>query len=578
MCFERANVIVRIFPAELTGQIIRDPKRSAEVNLFNQLELQLGAGWVVFYSVAWIGRFRSDNSLHDGETDFIIAHQKFGVLLVEVKGGRIDYDGSRGQWTTTDRNGGVYDINPFNQVKKNKYDLRDKIKSLPGWGHVRVNLGHAVAFPRAIISKDTKLPLDAPEEIIIDAHDMNRLPQRLQEIMGYWHSQENALVGDDGHKLIEALIDLLAPTTTLPNPLSIQIADEEKEIFRLTAEQYRLLDFLNRTRRAAISGAAGSGKTMMAVEKAKRLAKEGFRVLLVCYNSPLGKHLKAACAEVLNEVGKDKFFAGTFHGWCAHVALEAGLPLPAKNGSPDWENYPEALLQGLEIRPDLLMDAVVVDEGQDMEELWWVVLTDSLSDRNDSLFYVFYDDNQIVNPATRDPSHPPIPDDLHLMQFPLRENVRNTRAIHKLATGFYDGGPSEPHGPSGRTVEMFEYTSQGELQKELSRLLHRLLVVEDIAPDQIAILTPRSLGQSALPKILEAFGTRQKQVFLSSISTFKGLERPVIIIAELDEVFMGLPDRVRDALSYVGTSRPRNYLSLLGHEAVLAALRSRAIR
>jgi superfamily I DNA/RNA helicase len=484
----------------------------------------------------------------------------------------------RGQWTTTDRDNNVYSINPFSQIRKNKYDLLNKIKSLPEWTQTWVNLGHAVAFPQAVVSHNTELPLDAPAELILDAHDMDRLPERLQQIMAYWRSQETVSIGSDGQSLIEALIKLLAPTTTLPNPLSIQIDDEQKEIFRLTAEQYRLLDFLNRTRRAAISGAAGSGKTMMAVEKAKRLAKEGFRVLLVCYNSPLAKHLKLACAEIVNEVGPDNFFAGTFHGWCAHVAQKSGISLPVRDGSPDWENYPEVLLQGIGVQPDLLMDAVIVDEGQDMEELWWVALTASLSNHRDSLFYVFYDDNQIVNLQNRAHSHTQIPDDLQLMEFHLMENVRNTRTIHKLASGFYNGGSSEPHGPSGRTVEMFDYTNEVGLQQRLSRLLHRLLVVEDISPEQIAILTPHSLIQSALPKILEALGTKQKQVSLSEISMFKGLERPVIILAELDEVFMALPDRKRDALSYVGTSRPRNHLSLIGHEAVLAYLRSKAIR
>ena len=577
-CVERNNIIARTFPSELIGQVIRDPKRSAEVNFFTQLKVQLGADWIVFYSVAWIGRFRSDNSFHDGETDFIIAHPEYGILLVEVKGGRIDYDGMRGQWTTTDRDSSVYSIDPFNQIKKNKYDLLNKIKSLPGWAHIWVNLGHAVAFPQAVVSRDTQLPLDAPAELILDAHYMDRLPERLQQIMAYWRSEETVSIGSDGQSLIETLINLLAPTTNLPNPLSVQIADEEKEFFRLTAEQYRLLDFLNRTRRAAISGAAGSGKTMMAVEKARRLAQEGFRVLLVCYNSQLGKHLKVACAEIAKEVGPDNFFAGTFHGWCAHVAQKAGIPLPVRDGSPDWENYPETLLQGIGVQSDLLVDAVIVDEGQDMEELWWVALTASLSNRNDSLFYVFYDDNQIVNLQSRAHSHTQIPDDLRLMEFHLQENVRNTRTIHKLASGFYDGGLSEPHGSSGRTVEMFDYTNEVGLQQRLSRLLHRLLIVEDISPEQIAILTPHSLVRSALPKILEALGTKQKQVSLSAISMFKGLERPVIILAELDEVFMALPERERDALSYVGTSRPRNHLSLIGHESTLASLRSKAIR
>ncbi len=536
----------------------------------------------MFYSVAWIGRFRSDNALHDGETDFIVAHPRHGVLLIEVKGGRISYNGVQGQWNTTDRDGDVHPIDPFNQVRKNKYDLLNKIKSLPGWASVRIHLGHAVAFPQAVVRGDTMLPMDAPKDVIIDAQDMDRLPERLKQIMGYWRSQETPSVASDGQNLVDVLINLLAPTTVLPNPLSVQIADEEREIFHLTAEQYRLLDLLNRVRRAAISGAAGSGKTMMAVEKAKRLAREGFRVLLTCYNTSLGQHLVDASAGVRSQVGANQFFVGTFHGWCAHVAREAGLPLPVSNGSPAWEAYPDLLMQGLETRPDLKVDAVLVDEGQDMEELWWIALTASLEDRAASVFYVFYDDNQIVKPGESldDPMEPQqsIPDDLGLVPFHLRENVRNTHAIHKLASGFYRGGPSEPHGPSGRTVEAFEYIDEAGLKKQLRRLLHRLLVVEGLSPDQIALLTPRPLHYSALPDLLETIGSQQERLHALSIRTFKGLERPVVILAELDGEFAALPDRERDALSYVGISRPRNHLALLGHASVLTALKERAIR
>ena len=49
-----------------------------------------------------------------------------------------------------------------------------------------------------------------------------------------------------------------------------------------------MLDLLRRTRRAAIYGCAGSGKTTLAVEKARRLAEEGFCTLLTCYNKALG--------------------------------------------------------------------------------------------------------------------------------------------------------------------------------------------------------------------------------------------------------------------------------------------------
>ena len=67
---------------------------------------------------------------------------------------------------------------------------------------------------------------------------------------------------------------------------------------RLTEQQYRVLDMLSRQSRVAIAGCAGSGKTFLAAEKARRLAAQGFRVLLVVFNVLLAEHLRRGLADV----------------------------------------------------------------------------------------------------------------------------------------------------------------------------------------------------------------------------------------------------------------------------------------
>ena len=57
-------------------------------------------------------------------------------------------------------------------------------------------------------------------------------------------------------------------------------------------------------------------------------------------------------------------------------------------------------------------------------------------------------------------------------------------------------------------------------------------------------------------------------MLLSSIADFKGLERPVVLIAELDEHLPSDP-RQRAALFYVGFSRPRNFLSVFAAPSIL---------
>ncbi len=138
--------ICKVYPEQLPNRIRSDPKRSAEVRLYDLFKSQLGSGWVVFYSVAWLGR-TSGNAPRDGETDFVVAHPARGVLLIEVKGGRIRYDGSQRQWISTDREGIDHFIDPFEQVRTSKHALLNKLKALPAWQHKWIDLGHSVAFP-----------------------------------------------------------------------------------------------------------------------------------------------------------------------------------------------------------------------------------------------------------------------------------------------------------------------------------------------------------------------------------------------------------------------------------------------
>ncbi len=78
-----------------------DTKSSAERNLYQAFSRELDDDWVVFHQVRWIGK----NDLgrpRDGEADFVVAHPRLGVLVVEVKGGRIGFDASTGRFTSTE--------------------------------------------------------------------------------------------------------------------------------------------------------------------------------------------------------------------------------------------------------------------------------------------------------------------------------------------------------------------------------------------------------------------------------------------------------------------------------------------
>ncbi len=534
--------MVKVYPEALPNRVRNELKRSAEVRLYDELRRQLPDGWIVFYSVAWLGRTWENGSPQDGEADFIVAHPKHGVLLIEVKGGRISYSDARRQWISTDREGNDHDIDPFNQVMRSKHALFHKLKSLSRWSREWITLGHAVALPQSDVSR-IPLPPEASADIIIDGNDLSHLAERIPTILAYWNGQALQPF-HSGAALIADLEKLLAPTISLPNPLSLEVKEEEREILRLTEEQFHLLDFLSRTRRAAMSGCAGSGKTTLAVEKAKRLAQEGFRTLLTCYNKSLALHL----TEVIGK--REHLTICTFDQLCYQMARDAQISLPSsQRAAPDQQHiseddFADMLINAAELQPDLAYDAIIVDEGQDFADTWWLALEACLSAKQNSIFYVFYDDNQ---------------------------------RVYSL---YYQGeSPSSPRGPVGRSIEIQHYETAAELRKLLHQQFQKLIDAERLASSDLVVLTPRTLERSVLPtlkldgkyKLVEHYSGKQREVLYTTIQNFKGLERRVVIIVELDEELLAT-EATRDALCYVAFSRPRNYLILLGKQSVIKGL------
>ncbi len=74
-----------LWPRKLPRSVLDDPRRRAEVRVYNRLAEVLNDTFHVFYSSPWLGTDRLGNE-KDGECDFLVAHPDHGILAIEVRG------------------------------------------------------------------------------------------------------------------------------------------------------------------------------------------------------------------------------------------------------------------------------------------------------------------------------------------------------------------------------------------------------------------------------------------------------------------------------------------------------------
>ncbi len=553
-----------MWPEYLRSEIRRNPLRRAEVLVYDLLKQVLPDNWTVWYSRPWLG-LTSTGAEKDGEADFILAHPDRGFLCLEVKGGAVSYDPATDSWTSRDREGIIHPIkNPIGQARSAKYQILEKLKASRGWQDRRLRIRHGVIFTDCLVPQRA-LGADAPREIFCDASDF-RADFRgwLEHRLGRPNREEGEVALGDGG--IELLNRILASPISLRVPASVLIEDDERTFRELTVQQFHLIEVLSEIPRAAIAGAAGTGKTIIAIEKARRSAAAGHRTLFTCFNRPLA-------AFVTRQLEGENVEVSTFHSVCSRAAAAAGLKPPPRvpqqevldnvmpgflidaAGLPGWEPY----------------DTIVVDEGQDFMPHWWAALDSALANDPAGHFYIFYDDNQSVYGATR-----ALPENVGLAPFRLSRNLRNTQLIHTVASLHYRGGAVEAIGPRGADISWIPAATPSARARELAAVIRELCGPEHIVPEEIGVLVLNeaeidlctNAGYIAGHPVCRMDQLQPGCVSMDTIRRFKGLERQVVVLVA-SEALQNEPE-----LAYVALSRPRSRLYVIGSAAVMRFLNS----
>jgi len=572
MSARRAKAVARLIPAlEPWQEAALSPRSEAEY--YAACRRSLGPEYLVIHSQEFIGKGRVGRQ--DGEADFLVFSKKRGMLAVEVKGGGISYVPQSDSWYSTDYGGTRHAIkDPFAQAKRCKHEIGSYLQSNSQWKAAvpsRFAWGHAVFFPDVASARTFAAPA-RPVEIIGVRSDLDKLAEWIERVFAYWNGEGQAAspIGDAGLRLAE---ELLCPRIEARCLLAPLFKQEEEHRVVLTKQQGRLLRSLDTNARVAIKGGAGTGKTILALEKAREFADGGKKTLLLCYNRPLGDHLNASVGQHPN------LFAMTYHQlceWrCALVRQLCGRDLlremaVAYPKDDKWlVQYPETLAESVDLLPERF-GAIVVDEGQDFAASWWNSLLLLLEDPDKSPAITFFDPNQRLYRSSEIPFKESV--------LSLTVNCRNTEAIHNAAYRYYDGMPTDPPDISGTPIERH---AGPDLTLQADTIRRRVIELMDagIEPQDIAVLVGcadkdacyRALLGMKLPKHVRwAFEGHQQNraIRVDSVRRFKGLESAVVILWQPSPII----DSERCETLYVGMTRAKSLLILIGEPESLEGL------
>lgn len=531
-----------------------------EMLLWDRLQL-LPDDYYIFHSLRWNEkRKRSSAHSHEyvewGEADFTVFHPEYGIIVFEVKDGLISYKRDRG-WIQTNRKTGYESyIDPLAQAEKSKYYFLSIIKERFG-GSSPYSLCSAVWFTAADRnSVEGDLPLSYKEDIVLWSNDLSS-PERVKMAINKVYRFYDAKRVEPSQLLTEKILDTLAPEFNCFQSLRGRAMMTKAMFYRMTQEQAFLLDYLEEQETAAIHGVAGTGKTVLAVQKAQRLAEQD-KVLFLCFNRFLREHLESTYPNPnISYYNLELLFV-----------TKTGNRLPLNPMSRDdaisdflldWRTY------------QLSYKHIVIDEGQDFKDFHLQALHEVAKEIK-GCFYVFYDKNQFVQGL-----EPPQWIDQMECRLVLSRNCRNTKEIAITST--------RPIGLSEEKIKMkledpseqyaappkpnFYFASDLEqLKQYLIKLLSKYTRA-GIPKESIVVLSCKREGDSVLAEKDLALNSNyvlsktraEKKILFTTVRKFKGLEADVVICIDVNgSVFESKKER---NAFYVGTSRATTFLDFV---------------
>jgi KaiC/GvpD/RAD55 family RecA-like ATPase len=528
--------------------------------------------WIVLHSLG----IANHRNLIYGEIDFLALAPFYGIFALEVKGGRVSR--SEGIWQFTDRYGKINTKTrgPFEQAQDGIFSIASAIKKKYGDDSKlsKIFFSSGVMFPDIEFKTDG---IDTHQWMVFDKNDgddVKRYIHRLStNVHKQWEEKYNKYYEEKlpDRKDIKEIAKFLRGDFDKVVTLASSIKTVEEELIQLTAEQTKCLDQLEDNPRCLIEGGAGTGKTLLAIEAAKKAAASGEQIAFFCFNKLLAAWLKNYFEAVDSHLRP--LYIGTFHDFIFEIAEKSGNKInqPEKTESDFWQT--ELPIAGLDAAEKLAIkyDRIIIDEAQDLINDNYLEVFDCIlrAGLERGKWFIFGDfSGQAIFSSISEKEMKTILDDrTAFVRFRLKTNCRNTKPIVNEImdiTGFDKNNfLVKTEGPP---VSFFTWKNREDQKEKLENLLERLKK-EKIPNDQITILAPvrfdHSTAKTLSTPIANYSASPTGTISFSTIQAFKGLENSVIILIDIISYS-------NDPLMYVALSRARSSLFVFETEKARA--------
>lgn len=515
---------------------------SKEGLMFDALKNGLPDDYFVFHSVKLLQE--EENLIRESECDFIVYNRHKGLLFIEAKaGGGIRYIDNTWYYTSGKEmaHGG-----PYNQASASKYKYRDIINKSPYYKMLfRCKLLHAVWFvdiKRKDLGK-VNLPPEASEDITLTYESLGNPLADIERIysLEYNYKKERITRTD----ITDTEEDYLLRTKLCPEFKIFAPATFMKDVMnnifnRMLKEQESLLNYLVDQHTAVINGAAGTGKTMVAIEKANRCAANGDKVLFLCYNKRLSQWLK------------DKHSIEHVE----YYTLDALACSLCKTSKADYEKM-KLRLDALYNNDEFPWKHIIIDEGQDFgkENIDECDILDKFKEIIELMegdFYIFYDNLQNVQ-GEKIPGYIANAD----CKLTLYRNCRNTEQIAVTSLRpISDRKPKMIDGAITGVPTRLHYLTENNGITAIMNSIIDSYKGKDY--DSFVILTCETEDKSILAGSIK--DGKYKKIDFDTCRKFKGLEADVVILVDVTKELFNEKNVQR---FYVGASRAKFQLDII---------------